>query len=85
VVGAVQALPAFLISDRSRMTLPEAISQCGGLLSAALYDPEHGEWYHSTNEDGTPRSTEKGSAWKAAYHVTQALSYAHQYLQEMGR
>ena len=48
-----------------------------------LHDPEHGEWFASTSEDGTPRQTGKGSEWKAAYHVTQACAYAQQYLSEL--
>jgi len=50
-----------------------------------LHDPEYGEWYHSTAEDGGPRNSTKGSAWKAAYHVTQACAYGHQYLTQMGQ
>jgi mannobiose 2-epimerase len=48
-----------------------------------LHDPEHGEWYASTEEDGAPRDTAKGSAWKAAYHITQACAYGHHYLSEI--
>jgi len=49
-----------------------------------LHDPQHGEWYPGTTEDGVPRATYKGSEWKAAYHVTQALAYADAYLSEIG-
>jgi mannobiose 2-epimerase len=48
-----------------------------------LHDPEHGEWFASTAEDGTPRQMEKGSEWKAAYHITQAAAYGHEYLQQI--
>jgi mannobiose 2-epimerase len=48
-----------------------------------LHDPEYGEWYHATAEEGTPRDTSKGSAWKAAYHITQALAYGHDYLSQI--
>lgn len=48
-----------------------------------LHDPEHGEWYHSTQEDGTPRDRTKGSAWKAAYHITQACLHAQGYLAQL--
>jgi mannose/cellobiose epimerase-like protein (N-acyl-D-glucosamine 2-epimerase family) len=48
-----------------------------------LHDPEHGEWFASTAEDGAPRQMEKGSEWKAAYHVTQACCYGHAYLQQI--
>jgi mannobiose 2-epimerase len=50
-----------------------------------LHDPEYGEWYHSTEEDGAPRDTTKGSAWKAAYHITQSCTYAHEYLTRIGK
>ena len=48
-----------------------------------LHDPVFGEWYHSVEEEGTTRDATKGSAWKAAYHVTQALAYADGYLKEI--
>lgn len=48
-----------------------------------LHDQEQGEWYASVDETGAPRSTDKGSEWKAAYHITQACCYAHEYLQEI--
>jgi mannobiose 2-epimerase len=48
-----------------------------------LHDAERGEWYAATEEDGTPLRTDKGSAWKAAYHVTQTCAYADQYLAEV--
>ncbi len=51
-----------------------------GFCKDHLHDEEHGEWLPSTEEDGTPQRTDKGSEWKAAYHVTQACCYAQQYL-----
>jgi mannobiose 2-epimerase len=81
-----EALPAFLLGaiafgdERCR----EAFRNVADFCLQRLYDPEYGEWYHSTNEDGTPRQTAKGSAWKAAYHVTQALAYADRYMREVG-
>jgi mannobiose 2-epimerase len=50
-----------------------------------LRDSEHGEWYPVTTEEGAPADLHKGSAWKSAYHVTQACVYAHEYLSEIGR
>jgi len=36
-------------------------------------DPSVGEWHSVLTVDGRPRSTQKGGAWKAAYHVARAL------------
>ena len=55
-----------------------------GFCMRCLHDPEHGEWYHSAEENGAPRDTTKGSTWKAAYHITQACAYAHHYLTRLG-
>jgi len=77
-----EALVAFLLgylvfADRRYW---DAFRNVVSFCLRCLHDPEHGEWYHSTEEDGTPRDTTKGSAWKAAYHITQACLYAHEYL-----
>lgn len=61
----------------------EAFLNVADFCLRCLHDPEHGEWFASTSEDGTPRQTGKGSEWKAAYHVTQACAYAQQYLSEL--
>jgi mannobiose 2-epimerase len=74
----VAYLLGYLVFEKSRYW--DAFRSVLGFCLEHLHDPEHGEWYHSAEEDGRPRDTHKGSAWKAAYHVTQALSYAHQYL-----
>jgi len=60
----------------------EAFLNVADFCLRRLYDPEHGEWFASTDEEGTPRQTDKGSEWKAAYHVTQACAYADEYLRE---
>jgi len=81
-----EALPAFLLArivfgdDRYL----DAFRNVARFCLDYLHDPEHGEWYHSTEEDGTPRDRTKGSAWKAAYHVTQAIAYSDSYLLELG-
>lgn len=62
----------------------EAFASVADFCLDHLHDPEHGEWYASCEEDGTPRHTAKGSAWKAAYHITQACAYADQYLRRIG-
>jgi mannobiose 2-epimerase len=40
-------------------------------------DATYGEWYWTTNDDGTPGShgTNKGEEWKAAYHVLRSLMF----------
>ena len=38
-----------------------------------FYDPEYGEWYSSLYRDGRTKETDKGSVWKAAYHLPRAL------------
>lgn len=63
----------------------DAFRQVLSFCMAHLHDAQHGEWFSSVGEDGTPRRTDKGSEWKAAYHVTQACCYAHQYLSEIQR
>lgn len=51
-----------------------------------LRDPEHGEWYWQTNEDGTasPRGTDKGEEWKASYHSVRALLFTQERLAAVG-
>jgi len=77
-----EALPAFLLAYLvfREARYWDAFRNVVGFCLRCLHDPEYGEWYHSTEEDGTPRETAKGSAWKAAYHVTQACWYVHRYL-----
>jgi len=36
-------------------------------------DTEYGEWYPELFRDGTPKLTDKGTVWKAAYHLPRAL------------
>ncbi len=38
-----------------------------------FYDPEYGEWYAALYRDGTPKLTDKGTVWKAAYHLPRCL------------
>jgi N-acylglucosamine 2-epimerase len=40
---------------------------------AHLYDPEYGEWYSDLWRDGKPKHTDKGTMWKAAYHLPRTL------------
>ncbi len=61
----------------------EAFLNVSDFCLRQLYDPEHGEWFAATSQDGAPRQTAKGSEWKAAYHVTQACVYADRYLAEI--
>ena len=42
-----------------------------------FYDAEHGEWYPELYRDGTPKLTDKGTMWKAAYHLPRALMKLH--------
>lgn len=47
-----------------------------------LYDIKCGEYFEVVNANGTPLHTFKGSAWKAAYHMTQAWRHMSRYLYE---
>jgi N-acylglucosamine 2-epimerase len=38
-----------------------------------FYDAEYGEWYPELYRDGSPKLTDKGTLWKAAYHLPRAL------------
>jgi N-acylglucosamine 2-epimerase len=38
-----------------------------------FFDPEYGEWYPELYRDGGPKLTDKGTPWKAAYHLPRAL------------
>lgn len=40
---------------------------------AHFHDPEYGEWYPELYRDGSPKLTDKGTLWKAAYHLPRAL------------
>ncbi len=77
----VAFLLAYLVFDDRRYW--DAFRNVTDFCLRCLHDPEHGEWYASTEEDGTLRDAHKGSAWKAAYHITQALAYSHSYLSEI--
>jgi mannose/cellobiose epimerase-like protein (N-acyl-D-glucosamine 2-epimerase family) len=80
-----EALPAFLLGylEFGEERYFDAFSQTLRFSLDHLHDPVFGEWYHSVEENGAPRDQSKGSAWKAAYHVTQALAYADGYLREV--
>jgi N-acylglucosamine 2-epimerase len=38
-----------------------------------LYDPVYGEWYAELYQDGSVKLGDKGTMWKAAYHVPRAI------------
>ncbi|NPV77322.1 MAG: hypothetical protein HPY59_13245 [Anaerolineae bacterium] len=42
-----------------------------------FYDPEYGEWYSELYRDGRVKLADKGTMWKAAYHVPRALLLTH--------
>ena len=80
-----EALPAFLLGclEFGEERYFDAFCNVLHFSLDHLHDPVFGEWYHSVEEEGTTRDATKGSAWKAAYHVTQALAYADGYLREI--
>jgi len=80
--AVVSLLLGFLVFGDERYW--DAFRNVIGFCMRCLHDPEYGEWYHSAEENGAPRDTTKGSAWKAAYHITQSLLYAHEYLTTIG-
>lgn len=38
-----------------------------------FYDPEFGEWYPELYRDGSVKLSDKGTLWKAAYHLPRSL------------
>jgi N-acylglucosamine 2-epimerase len=40
-----------------------------------FFDPEYGEWYTELFRDGRPKLTDKGTIWKAAYHVPRGIMF----------
>ena len=40
---------------------------------AHFYDQQYGEWYMYLHRDGTPKNTDKGNAYKSAFHIPRAL------------
>ena len=48
-----------------------------------FYDPEYGEWYPELFRDGTPKLTDKGTLWKAAYHLPRSLMNTALVLEEV--
>ena len=38
-----------------------------------FFDPEYGEWYPELYRDGSVKCSDKGTVWKAAYHLPRAL------------
>ena len=79
----VAFLLAYIILQESRYL--DAFRSVVDFSLHHLHDADHGEWYASTYEDGTPRDTRKGFEWKAAYHVAQACAYGSAYLAEIGK
>ena len=48
-----------------------------------FYDPEYGERYPELFRDGTPKLTDKGTMWKAAYHLPRSLMNTGVVLEEV--
>ena len=46
-------------------------------------DPEYGEWYPELLRDGTPKLKDKGTLWKAAYHLPRSLMNTALLLEEV--
>lgn len=42
-----------------------------------FFDPAYGEWYAELYRDGRVKLADKGTMWKAAYHVPRGVMYAH--------
>lgn len=42
-----------------------------------MFDPEYGEWYTELYRDGRIKLSDKGTLWKAAYHVPRAIMLTH--------
>ena len=38
-----------------------------------FFDAEYGEWYAELYRDGLPKLADKGTLWKAAYHLPRSL------------
>jgi N-acylglucosamine 2-epimerase len=38
-----------------------------------FFDKEYGEWYAELYRDGSPKLTDKGTIWKACYHLPRAI------------
>jgi mannose/cellobiose epimerase-like protein (N-acyl-D-glucosamine 2-epimerase family) len=55
-----------------------------GWMLDHLEDKQHGGIFPAADRNGTVTSEHKASAWKAAYHVTQAIWMSAVMLQEMG-
>jgi len=50
-----------------------------------LADGEHGGWFGAVARDGAPVETNKGSAWKADYHVIQMCAEVCRFLTDPSR
>ena len=49
-----------------------------------FFDTEFGEWYPELFRDGRPKLTDKGTLWKAAYHLPRALMKLMQLFEATG-
>lgn len=46
-----------------------------------FYDADYGEWYPELHRNGQPKLTDKGTIWKACYHLPRALMKTMQLFQ----
>lgn len=62
---------AAVCSGRSDMW--ERFLQLHDWCQEYFHDRQFGEWYPELYRDGRPKQTDKGTPWKAAYHLPRAL------------
>lgn len=59
--------------ETRRMDLWEAFIHLHQWCKQQFHDAEYGEWYAELYRDGRPKVTDKGTVWKAAFHLPRAL------------
>jgi len=67
-MGALSLWWRLTQQDRYRQRLAQV---CHTVLSR-FHDPDYGDYFETLDDPCQPTHTYKGSAWKAAYHLTQA-------------
>jgi len=64
------ALASLVTGDAARM---DRFLELHDWCRRHFHDPLYGEWYAELRRDGSPKNTDKGTPWKAAYHLPRAM------------
>jgi N-acylglucosamine 2-epimerase len=60
----------------------QRLAQVSHTVLSRFHDPDYGDYFETLDDSCQPTHTYKGSAWKAAYHLTQAWWHVARNLHE---